>query len=318
MASSGSVDFNRTRDQIIRSALRKIGAIEAGETPNAQIVNDAAESLNALTKELQASGIHLWTVAEARLFLQPAQTSYSLGPTSTDHATLLSGVIEMELAADASDGAGTITVDDDEGVADNDYVGIVVDDGTTHWTQVNGTPAGNVITLDDVLDDSATSGTYVFSYRTKLQRPLRVPHARRVDLSSSLETTMTPALSRLDYRSIPNKQGTGIPTQFYYDPQLGNGLLHVWPIATDSENAINFTFYRPIEDFDAQGNTPDLPQEWINTLVYLLAVDLAPEYDLPPPRFAMLKAEANEKLDRVSGWDREPESVYFGVDFMGR
>lgn len=318
MASSGSVDFTRTRNQIIKAALRKLGVITSGETPDSQTIDDGAEALNALVKELQASGIHLWTVSEARLFLQPSQTSYSLGPTSTDNATLLSDVVQVELAADAASGASTITVDDDDDIADNDYIGIVVDDGTTHWTQVNGTPASNVVTLDTALDDSATSGAYVFAYTTKLQRPLRIPHARRLDLSASLETAMTPALSRLDYRSIPNKTATGIPTQFYYDPQLGNGVLHVWPVVTDSETAINFTFYRPIEDFDAQGNTPDLPQEWISTLVYLLAVDLAPEFDVNPQRFTMIKTEAMEKLDRVMSWDREPESVFIGVDMIGR
>src|SRR3990167_3080067 len=304
MTSSGSIDFNRTRNQIIKSALRKIGAIAANETPDAGMVDDAAEALNAVTKELQVTGIHLWTVAEARLWLQPDQAAYSLSSTSTDHATLSSDVIETALAADAASGATSLTVDSITGIADNDYIGIVVDDGTTHWTQFNGTPSGTTIVIDTGLDDSAATDNYVFTYTTKLQRPLRVVHARPIHRSSSLETAMIPLLSRLDYRSLPNKTSSGVPTQFYYDPQLGNGKLHVWPVASDSESAVNFTFYRPIEDFDAQGDTPDLPQEWISTLIYLLAVELCPEYDVAPPRYTMLKSEAAEKFDRVTGWDQ--------------
>jgi len=56
-----------------------------------------------------------------------------------------------------------------------------------------------------------------------------------------------------------------------------------------------------------------LPQEWLSTLIWGLAVEMAPEYDCPPARFQMLKAELAEKMDSVAGFDREPEPIYFGV-----
>lgn len=43
----------------------------------------------------------------------------------------------------------TIEVADITGFTDNDYIGITLDDGTQHRTQVNGTPAAGIITFDD-------------------------------------------------------------------------------------------------------------------------------------------------------------------------
>jgi hypothetical protein len=126
-------------------------------------------------------------------------------------------------------------------------------------------------------------------------------------------------LSRLDYEALPNKTQMGEVTQFYYNPQGGavnTGSLFLWPAPQDTTtNSIKFTYYRPIQDFTAPGNTPDFPQEWIDCLCYNLALNMAPEYDVPPPRYQMLKEMSIVFMDEVSGWDRESTSAYMGVDF---
>ena len=93
--------------------------------------------------------------------------------------------------------------------------------------------------------------------------------------------------------------------------------MWVWPAPPDYTNFINFTWYRPIMDFTAPSNIPDLPQEWLNALIWNLAIEMAPEYDVPDSVFNRVQAKAAEKLALVSGWDKEPESVNFGVDFQG-
>jgi hypothetical protein len=125
-------------------------------------------------------------------------------------------------------------------------------------------------------------------------------------------------MSRLDYRNQPNKLANGPTNQYFYDPQLNTGQFFVWPVPTSTQDAIKFTWYRPIQDFNTAGNTPDLPQEWIDTLIFNLAVVMAPEYDCPPQRYQMLVTQAAQYLDDVVGFDREPESTYFGVNFDQR
>lgn len=58
MTLSGSFDFDLTRNELLASALRKVGAIAQGESPSAEQVSEASEALNVLTKNLE--GFRLW------------------------------------------------------------------------------------------------------------------------------------------------------------------------------------------------------------------------------------------------------------------
>lgn len=321
MTTSGTSNFNYSRDQIIRRALRQCGAFASGETPDAQSIQDAADALNAMVKEWNALGIHLWTESEGVVFLQPGQVSYSLGTGSTDHGTQTNppNFAQTTLAANALLNATSISVSSAANILSGDQIGIIRDDAVVQWTTVSAPPSANAISLAAPLGDSATAGNLVFDYTTQILRPLRVVSARRFNVPSSIDTPMIP-MSRLDYRELPNKTTPGIPTQWFYDPLGGAtivGILYVWPAPVTATDAVKMTWYRQIQDFNSPGNTPDLPNEWINTIVWNLAEELAPEYDVPPQRFEMIQMKAAKSLDRVSGWDREPESVRFGVQIGG-
>jgi len=318
MTTSGTSTFTYNRDQIIRAAGRKIGAWAAGETPSATELQDWSDALNIMVKHWNATGIHLWTTTEATLWTVAGQKVYQLGSGSSDHFTYnepSNTWANTSLTANANVSATSITVDDASGIANADTIGVVLDDGTIQWTTVNGTPAGNVVTLAAALTDSSTSGNGVFAYTSQIVRPLRVVRASRLDLLSNIEIPMMPMLARVDYFNLPNKDTGGVPTQCFYDPQLTYGNFYIWPVPTDYTSAINFTWYRPIEDFNVAGDNADLPVEWISALVFNLAVEMAHEYDVPPQRMAMVSAAAQAKLDTLMVWDREPESVMFGVDF---
>lgn len=315
MTTSGSVAFNLNRDQIIRPALRKLGAISAGEIPDNQTVQDCAMQLNALVKAWMAIGIHLWTESEAVLFVEIGQPVYTLGPGSGDHSTEI--YTQTELDADAALNATSIVVLSNTSVANGIDIGVTTDDGNIFWTTV-ASFSGTTITLTDALDDSASSGAAVYIASPNIDRPLRIPGARRWDEISNIETPLIP-LSRQDYRNLPNKLQTGMVTQYFYDPRGGanvTGQLYLWPTPVNTtNNNIKFTYYRPLQTFDTAANTPDFPQEWLDTLIWNLAKKMAPEYDCPPQRYQMVIQEAAQSLDLVQGWDREPESIYFGVNF---
>jgi len=74
--------------------------------------------------------------------------------TTTLRSTLLSSAAAM--------GALTIEVADVTNISDEIGVGIVLDDGSTHWTMVDGTPAGSTVTLFEGLFGAAASGNVVY------------------------------------------------------------------------------------------------------------------------------------------------------------
>ena len=314
MATSGTATFTYNRDQIIKMAYRKLGVINASETPNAQMIQDGADALNLWVKALNATGLHIWTETEATLFLQPGQVAYTLGTGSTDNAT--ESYTATTLSANAGAGVSSIVVAGASGFGASYYVGVVLDSGSIFWTTQNGAASGTTINLAASLTGSASAGNAVYVYQTKILRPLRVVSTRRYNFASAIDVQVS-QMSRIDYRNQPNKTAPGVPTQTFYDPRGGantQGILYTWPAPSDATNAIKMTWWRPVQDFTTAANTPDLPQEWGLCLVWNLAKEMGPEFDVTPTRWAMIKEMAAGHLDNVSGWDREPESYLFGQD----
>ena len=83
MALSASTNFTVTRDDVITRALRIVGAIGQGETPETQAVTDAALVLNMIVKERQADGMQLWKVQTSSFSMTNGTSQYNIGIGST-------------------------------------------------------------------------------------------------------------------------------------------------------------------------------------------------------------------------------------------
>ena len=81
MGTSGITTYTRTRDQAIAFALRKLGVLELGVTPNATEVTNAAEALDLMIKSWVTKGIKLWTIQSVTIPLTASTRSYIIGPT---------------------------------------------------------------------------------------------------------------------------------------------------------------------------------------------------------------------------------------------
>jgi hypothetical protein len=314
MTSSGTYTFNPALTFIITSMLRKLGVISEDEQPTAGQYADSAFAANAMIKEWQASGIHVWTEQEAILFLQNGQGRYLLGGASTDNSSDAYSWTQAQLQTSAVASATALALVSAAGIVSGQNIGVALDSGVTFWTTVNGAPAGNVVTLAAGLPSSASAQNFVMVYTARIIRPLKVPKARRYAFQGSLETPMT-VMARQQYQDLPIKTTPGIPTQFFYSPQLGQGELYVWPVPNNASSAVRFTWYRPLQDFNTPANTGDFPQEWINTMIWCLARECGLDYDVPASRWQIVLSMAAEKLDMVQNWDRESEPIWFGMGY---
>lgn len=314
MSTSGSSDFSITRNEILSEAFELGGIVRAGTALSSAQLTKGNRVLNAMVKNWQVAGIRMWTVTEAVLIPQSEQIQFQLGTGSSDHATLMSDLVRTTLSADEANGQTSLSVTSDDDIADNDYIAVQLDDGTFHFSQVNGTPAGDVVAMDDALPDSASEGAQVLCYTTKLVRPLKIPSIRRRDMTSGYDTPLRP-LARLDYQSLSNKQSEGQPSAYFYDPQLTFGLLNIYQRETALTCFLPMTVHRPIEDFDTAADNPDLPQGWIKALNYGLARDLGDSFDIPPQRYQRIVAQFTETIAMLTGDDREEASLCIEPDF---
>jgi hypothetical protein len=310
MATSGSTLFSRNRDQLITDALLLAGVIDEDETPSSSLMDKSAVALNSMVKHWQGTGLYIWVMSEATLFLQSSQSRYTLGTGSTDHAA--STFTETELSADAISGATTITVDSITGIAASDQIGIQVDDGTIHWTTVSGAPSGSTVTLATGLDDTASEGALVLAYTSNIVRPLEIVSARRYNFISGVDTPIA-IEGREEYFDLPTKTGSGTPNVLYYDRRGGanaTGYLYFWQPQGTPTDAIKFTWKRPIESFTTAADDADFPQEWFETLTYNLAARLCVSYGYTQ-RLALIAPLAKQNLDEMRWNERELETIEF-------
>jgi hypothetical protein len=160
----------------------------------------------------------------------------------------------------------------------------------------------------------AGQNSYVLGITTvpPIDRPLHIYAANRKSTSGN-EIPMT-SLTRTDWMAIPNKTSNGVPVQYYYDPQTTNGVLFVWPTpSVGTTDVIVLDVDRQLDIMVDSLDQFDIPPQWQETLCYMLAVRLAPEYGVPLGERQMLTAEADRLFSSVSADDRDIASIYFGV-----
>lgn len=306
MASSGSVDFSLTRDNIIQSALEDLLVMAAGDTTSSASFTDhstmAARKLNMLVKQWMgvadfAPGLKTWTNKRAYLFLQKSEGVYTLGPTTTATGATnkwASSYVSTTIGAAEAAGQTVLTLTDGSIFADTNRIGIVLDTGYIQWTTVSGAPSGNDVTVAAALTAAAAVGNRVFGYATTVQgrRPLHILHAAFRDTSNT--DRMIEPMSLLDYEGISVKMTESDPTAYYYEAQLTDGYLYFNSEVSDVTDVVRIVYASPTEDFDAAANDADYPQEWLRPLALGLTLELCGNFhqEARAPYFKALRDEA--------------------------
>ena len=308
MATSGSVDFNQTRNEIIEDALSLIGIKSIDAAVSDEDLSLGNRLLNKMVKAWQAQGIHLWKNKEATLFLVSGTEAYDLGSTG-DNASKT--VVETTLSAAEASGQTVISVTTSTGMTASDTVLIEMDDGTLHSSTIATVDSATQITINDATDDDAASGNFVYTYTTKVTRPIHISQIRLRDANSD-DVVMT-ELSREEYFSIQDKDESGEPTQWFYDHQLTNGKLYLYPAPDDVRERLKFTFTESIEDFDSSGDNPDFPQEWLEALTYNLALRLAPAFGKDQQAIATIGSLAKQFLDEALSFDADKADMHISM-----
>jgi hypothetical protein len=112
-------------------------------------------------------------------------------------------------------------------------------------------------------------------------------------------------ISRQEYVNLSLKTSQGVPSLFYYDPQITNGVLYVWQTASVVTSTLKMTVRTPVQDFVNTTDNPHFPVEWADALHYNLAARLAPVFGVPASIAASVKELAVITLRDADDFDRE-------------
>lgn len=140
-----------------------------------------------------------------------------------------------------------------------------------------------------------------------INRPVAIRDPRRV--VDSVETEIR-LVSRSEYMNQPSKDSEGEPVFVYYDPQLTNGVLYVWPTPADSLNSIKLSYKSYIEDMDDPSDNFEFPVEWEEAIVYGLAMRLIPKYEVKGEDAARITDMAMAFLNDAEINDADTGSVF--------
>ena len=136
----------------------------------------------------------------------------------------------------------------------------------------------------------AKQASYNLSALSGSTLPLRVLQAILRDANGNdVELTNE---SRYDYNLLGQKASTGVPNQYYYDPQLSGGLLTLYDVPVDTTHTMYVTIQQQIQDLTVGTNNVDFPQEAYRMLKWCLADEIAIEYNTPPAKRAEIAGRA--------------------------
>lgn len=305
MASSGQYVYSVTRNEIIEDAAELAGILdpEGGQLTPFQYAR-MTRILNTMVKSWEADGLQIWLRKIFTVFLTVDQSSYSISLTG-DHATRT--YVETTVAS----GSGTsIVVASGTGISTGDYIGVEQSDNSMVWTTITN-KSGTTLTLNATVG-SPSVGAIVYTYTTKVPRPIRILDGY-IRQSASDSDTPVKLLSQEEYNRFGAKTTSGLTTQVFYHATIPSGTLYVYPVPTDATNLLFLEGMYQFQDFITYDDTADFPAEWHNAIIYNLAVEFGFRYGLDEQRLKILKMEADKLKWTAMGTSQE-NSVYMVPD----
>jgi len=316
MATSGSIDFGATRDQLIQEAMEQIGAIDLGGTPSAADLATCARTLNLMLKSWQNDEVNIFAIQKTYLFLDKNVNEYLLGTT----AIYSSAINQTTISAAAAATDTTVDLTDTTNAADNSTHILKLDDGQNEFLTQNGAVAGSTMTFDAPaggLSAAASSGNTIYHFKTgeEANRPMKILTAVRRD-KNGIDIPMN-LLSLDEYTQLSDKTTDGVPINFYYRPELGFTRVRIWPEPSDVNDYIVLWVQRTLEDLDAASDDVDYPQEWYWAISLGLAMAISSKYGVDAATYNRIKEQFTEAYWMASSADVDEAGTEFEPNMRG-
>lgn len=292
---------------LVKGALRRINAYQAGETIADQDLADSLEALNDLLDSWSTDNQFVFGSNEYILQWITGQSQYKIGnPLCTDlgepgfTGTLTGGSptitgitnlpTDLKVGATLTDVANVIPA--------GTLVGTI---GTTTLSMVNasGTPVNATATPSSGTD----TVTYTIPGDFAVPRPLRITGA--YTRFSQLDFTMDVYATQDQYNAILYKQQPGPwPTIAWYNNAYPYGLLNVYQTPGNSGTLHLFT--DTILTNLTATQTVILPQGYSRALKWCLAKELWAEYWGAAPVPASISKQADDSLKMIKALNAQP------------
>jgi hypothetical protein len=129
-------------------------------------------------------------------------------------------------------------------------------------------------------------------------RPIKVDSAYVTD--NGIDVPITIADKQAWDRIADKDTTTTYPTILYYEPTYPNALIKLWPVPTVA-NVLTLKLWGVLGGFATAATSVSLPPGYERALAYNLAVEIAPEFQLPVPEAVVgLALNSKASIKRVN------------------
>lgn len=270
MSTGSTADFALTRNDIISSALRKIGGWPEDGNVAVHKIREAIRALNMILRQedLKQTGLAKSLWATDNVYLPLAAGRYIF--TSSEGLSTSIQEIVSAVMRDVSGGDTPI-----------DWISKERYDALNPKNQI-GDPTFVYLQKARLLADQKL---YIWPAPSSI-----TTSSDTVIQSEKLYTCILKHTSASE-----NKPGSGASWRLYWKLETTDetGQADTWATATDYANGpfVVLGFKRPLYDFDSSTDNPDFPLGWENYLALKLAINLAPDYGVGGENRTWLRQE---------------------------
>jgi len=300
--------------KLIEHAVRRVGLAAAIQTP--EIVQIAKESLYMLLLSLANRGLNLWCVEKQFIGLETGRAFYDTPAGTID---LLNVIYSQATRAAGTDSSTATSATTQLDTSTTIYrIGVQLSAVAASDTLVlSSSPDGVVWTTraTETRTDWTTSGWYWF----ELDPPVDDVYFRasftnsatfsEFYLASDVVDLPVSQWNRDTYAVMTRKEQQGRPsTNYFFDKQL-TPRVALWPTPNNNYDHLTVWRHRQVQDIGSLTQQLDVPQRWVEDIVWQLALRIG--FELPgvdPARLKMLSEMAEKhqfeaELEETDGAD---------------
>lgn len=263
---------NLTRDELITMAYEDLKVLAEGETLSAPLLATGIKKLNLIIREHDLAGKHLWAIPATPTSIPLVAHTFVYTTSNGLPSTALAIVAASYRDGSQSDcPLDVLTTEQYEAQRNK------LETGDPRWVYLTENTAVASKTLyvgpmlSSVNTQSVVTGTDAIVYQ-----------CIRSHTADSLNTPITGANYVLYWEAGGSGPSTWTTGTSYTAPQL----LRLW-------------VKRPLYDFDAASDNPDMPQGWAHWLQQELAIRLSTGHNVPIDRLQIMRSLRNESYERI-------------------
>jgi len=317
MSTSGTI-ATTTIDTaaVVEHAFRRIGKPASSQTPEG--ITIAKECLHLLLTGLASRGYNLWCVERVYMGLESGKQTYVTPPGTIDVLNVVYSQPTQATGTDTTTANSTTTLLTSSttivrvgvkfsSIAASDTIVIASsDDDVTYTTRSTLTKTNFAADTWYWLALDPSAAAYYWKVSTT---------SNSVASSFYLATTVydLPVMqwNRDDFMVLNDKRRLGRPSTNYMFERLIDPQIVLWPVPNNSNDHLTLMRHRQVMDVGTLTQTLELPQRWVDAIIWQLSSKLCFELEgVDPQRIALVVDQADKNLLMAEGDESDGAPIY--------